>query len=108
MELDMHYPTYIRSESWRSNPARLQALSDAQGRCRLCGDETLLEVHHATYERIGNERDSDLVALCRECHRDVTSFLRARRYAVVVPKRADVVRLHDVRVLASDPTAGGY
>jgi hypothetical protein len=31
--------------------------------------------------------------LCRECHRDVTSFQRARRYASIVPLRADVRRL---------------
>lgn len=31
-----------------------------------------LEVHHKTYERVGAERDEDLVALCWSCHDEVT------------------------------------
>lgn len=104
----MHYLSYIRSDAWRRNPARLKALSEADGRCRLCHAEALLEVHHATYDRLGCEQDNDLIALCSPCHREVTSYLRTRRYAVVVPKRADVLPLRDGRVLLSDPTAVAY
>lgn len=38
-----------------------------------------LEVHHATYARLGAERDEDLAALCWSCHEGVTEraqFLR--------------------------------
>ena len=104
----MNYVEYIRSEAWRRNPARLKALSDADGHCRLCHAHDDLEVHHSNYEHLGCELVSDLIALCRACHRDVTSFLRARRYLLVVPKRADVVPLRDGRVLMSDPTAVAY
>lgn len=31
-----------------------------------------LEVHHRTYERLGNERPEDLVALCWCCHDEIT------------------------------------
>lgn len=31
-----------------------------------------LEVHHRTYERVGSERDDDLVALCTSCHDEIT------------------------------------
>lgn len=27
-----------------------------------------LEVHHRTYERVGNERPADVIALCKACH----------------------------------------
>lgn len=100
----MHYNTYMASQAWRRNPARLNALKEAQGHCRLCDAATDLEVHHSTYERLGRERNNDLIALCRDCHREVTSFLRARRYAVFLPKRADVLPMRDGRVLLSDPT----
>jgi 5-methylcytosine-specific restriction endonuclease McrA len=30
--------------------------------------ERAVEVHHLTYERLGEERLTDLVALCRSCH----------------------------------------
>jgi hypothetical protein len=104
----MDYVTYIGSAAWRRNPARLKALSDAGGRCRLCPAHAPLEVHHSTYERLGCEQDGDLIALCGDCHRGVTSFLRERRYATVAPKRANIERLHDARILLNDPTAGGY
>jgi 5-methylcytosine-specific restriction endonuclease McrA len=107
-ENDMDYPSYIGSSAWRRSPARLKVLAEAAGHCRLCHAEARLEVHHATYQRLGCEHDTDLIPLCRDCHRDVTSFLRARRYAVAVPRRADVLRLSDTRVVSNDPTAGGY
>jgi 5-methylcytosine-specific restriction endonuclease McrA len=27
-----------------------------------------LEVHHRTYERVGEERPADVIALCKACH----------------------------------------
>jgi hypothetical protein len=36
----------------------------------LCGDsDTILNVHHNTYENVGNEALGDLVTLCCECHK---------------------------------------
>jgi len=104
----LHYLSYIKSDAWRRNPTRLKALSDAEGHCRLCHAEAVLEVHHSTYDHLGYEHENDLIALCGACHREVTSFLRARRYSVVVPKRADVLPLRDGRVLLRDPTAMAY
>jgi len=52
--------------------------------CRVCGyycqfrsDEdnsghVWLEVHHQTYERVGRELETDLIALCCYCHDEVT------------------------------------
>jgi hypothetical protein len=39
--------------------------------CEICGrpmQKYELEVHHLSYDRIGNELDSDLAAACRPCH----------------------------------------
>lgn len=81
----MDYVTYMLSAAWRNNPARLRELAAANFACRLCPNAaatgTRIEVHHRTYERLGDEVDGDLVALCSECHQFVTSMLRARRYA---------------------------
>ena len=30
-----------------------------------------LQVHHLNYERVGNERDDDLILLCHRCHEGV-------------------------------------
>lgn len=64
----MPYREYLRTPEWKR--ARAAAILRAGGRCSL--DVTHsdgLEVHHRTYERLGEELASDLVVLCRACHR---------------------------------------
>lgn len=66
----INYQEYIKSAEW-------QAKSDAAKercnyRCQLCSVSGListLHTHHNTYERLGNERDTDLVVLCHDCHK---------------------------------------
>jgi hypothetical protein len=84
----MQYRQYIASHAWRASPARFEALRSAGFRCRLCNvpsSEAPLHAHHRTYERLGAEQADDLTALCAHCHDQVTSFLRARRYALLAP-----------------------
>jgi 5-methylcytosine-specific restriction endonuclease McrA len=99
----MDYRKHIASPQWRKGAARLGELEAADSKCRICSAEAApgspLEVHHRTYENLGNESVGDLTTLCRDCHREVTNFLRARRYSSVVPKRADVIELRDARGL---------
>nr|WP_306235692.1 hypothetical protein [Bradyrhizobium sp. Bra64] len=87
----MDYINYITSNTWRNNPVRLRELEAAGFQCRLCPNSVasghVLEAHHRTYSRIGCETDGDLTALCRDCHKGVTSMLRARRYAELSPAR---------------------
>lgn len=91
------YIQYIASHAWRRNPVRLQEFEDAGFACRLCSEpeseQSPLEAHHRTYERLGSEAQGDLTALCRACHQEVTSFLRARKYARTTPYRANVSRI---------------
>jgi hypothetical protein len=104
----MSYETFISSEKWRKSPVRLAELDSAGNRCRICFDEaeagSPIEVHHATYERLGREAIGDLLALCGRCHREVTCFLRRRSYGRRSPRRADVPRLRDIRRPLFDPT----
>lgn len=37
-------------------------------RCRLCGSNEQLHVHHCTYTSYAEERLEDLITLCRSCH----------------------------------------
>lgn len=88
----MDYAKYIRSSSWRQNLVRLRELEASGFQCRLCPNSStsghVLEAHHRTYSRIGCEEDGDLTALCRDCHKGVTSMLRGRRYAKLSPPEA--------------------
>jgi hypothetical protein len=100
----MNYESYIASHRWRTNAARVRELALAQGKCRLCSGEQPLEVHHRDYDNLGDERDGDLVALCGDCHHEVTCFLRRRKYETRKPLSADVRSMRDARMILRDPT----
>jgi 5-methylcytosine-specific restriction endonuclease McrA len=66
----MSNPTYIEHLAgidWQV--VRGDVLARANYRCEECGSPWGLQVHHKTYERLGNETLDDLVCLCRDCHR---------------------------------------
>lgn len=89
----MNYREYIRSREWREHPVRVAELEASGFRCRLCnagGEGIILEVHHRTYENLGNEQPGDLTALCQSCHRVVTDHLRRTRYAELEPIYANI------------------
>jgi 5-methylcytosine-specific restriction endonuclease McrA len=60
------YVQHLSSDAWKD--IRAAALERAGWRCQRCHSRGPLEVHHLTYERLGNEADSDLQALCGACH----------------------------------------
>ncbi len=72
----LSYREYLQTDGWRAT--RIRQLQIAHGRCRVCNGADQLDVHHRTYVRLGKERDSDLIVLCRGCH-DV--FHRERKLA---------------------------
>lgn len=72
------YLGYMASPAWRER--RKRALERAGYRCQVCGETRGLQVHHNSYERLGNEADEDLAVLCFWCHQVVTWWLRARRF----------------------------
>lgn len=62
-----YYLSYMRSVSW--DLRRRAALEDAGFCCQRCGaDDEVLQVHHLTYARLGNELPSDLKVVCEPCH----------------------------------------
>lgn len=62
----MPYVAYLLSDHW--GRVRAKAIKRAGGRCSICNAKGPLQVHHRTYERLGEERDNDVIALCRKCH----------------------------------------
>lgn len=58
---------YYRSSWWMRR--RRAAIQDAGFKCHKCDINTYeLQVHHLTYERIGEELPEDLQVLCSICH----------------------------------------
>ena len=65
----MPYGEYLQTPHWQHK--RNEKLRAMGYRCQLCNrpaSKVILDVHHHTYERRGEERDEDLTVLCRECH----------------------------------------
>lgn len=63
------YAHYLKSKHWKK---RRKAFLSIVGndRCTICQRKGV-EPHHVTYERVGEEWDSDLIPLCRKCHEEV-------------------------------------
>lgn len=64
--LSKEYKRYIASSKWYYK--RMDALEFHGKKCKACGSVQKLDVHHLTYDRLGNEFLSDLIILCRPCH----------------------------------------
>jgi hypothetical protein len=58
---------YIHSPWWKRRKQRYYRRH--LKKCRVCGSKVQVQLHHLTYERMYQERDTDLVALCAVHHK---------------------------------------
>lgn len=58
------YNKYLESTNWKE---KRKSILERDGNLCICGEQAIY-VHHKTYENLGQELDSDLVALCKNCH----------------------------------------
>ncbi len=60
------YSEYLNSDEWK-NIRDIRMMYDKE----ICSDcyNHATEVHHITYQRLGNEKLGDLVSLCNLCHK---------------------------------------
>jgi hypothetical protein len=60
------YLNYLRSAEWERK--RNEHLFWCDYMCEICDLAKACQVHHWTYERLGNEWPQDLCAVCVRCH----------------------------------------
>jgi len=60
------YQQYLQSKEWKEKKS--EVLFRDGHCCQLCGDDDDLQIHHLTYNRVGDEALFDLVTLCSHCH----------------------------------------
>lgn len=60
------YRVYVRSDAWAAVKARYRK-SKLPQKCVVC-QSAVVDIHHKTYDRLGAERLTDLVPLCRKHH----------------------------------------
>lgn len=59
------YDAYLASPEWKER--RLKVLSRDKGICQGCA-KPASEVHHLTYDHVGEEFLFELIAVCHDCH----------------------------------------
>ena len=67
------YHEYRLTQKWKEK--RLIVLERDNNLCQGCRKNKATEVHHLTYEHIGNEMLFELVSVCRSCHNLIHSIL---------------------------------
>jgi 5-methylcytosine-specific restriction endonuclease McrA len=68
------YDDYMKSEEWQAK--REKVLIFWGRRCALCNSPDNVQVHHRTYDRLGQELITDLIPLCKVCHDRHHEFMR--------------------------------
>ena len=76
-EIKPDYETYIKSKEWKLVRQRYFKSNMPQV-CFACNTkkETGFHLHHKTYKRLGKEKLTDLVLLCKECHQSCHDLQR--------------------------------
>ena len=69
------YQDYLKTEHWKILRRRL--IKKSRGVCAICGVKCkrIMQLHHKTYVRLGEERPSDMMVLCPNCHRKVHGII---------------------------------
>lgn len=69
------YDEYLRSEIWKKFRKKYFR-SKKRKYCMLCRKPNFdVELHHKSYDRLGTEKLTDVVPLCREHHEEVHRLL---------------------------------
>lgn len=69
---------YLRSDWWRELRERYDRDPQVPHRCVVCGTPRY-QLHHRSYERLGCEDTSDLIALCATHHEALHRAWRRHR-----------------------------
>ena len=71
------YEQHLASAKWSIIRARV--MDRARSICEGCGKNAARDVHHLTYDRLGDEMLFDLVAVCTVCHDKLHPWRNGRR-----------------------------
>ena len=72
------YLLYLQSSQWAQ--LRNEALKRDEYHCSICRSPYNLEVHHLKYpDTLGNEPLSDLMTLCRDCHKKLEDYKKGHK-----------------------------
>ncbi len=61
------YQEYLKTNHWKAT--KVKVFKKYKYHCAKCKTNKNIDLHHKTYKNVGNESMSDLVYLCRTCHK---------------------------------------
>lgn len=64
------YDAYLQSVAWSNK--RVEVFEEKGVRCAYC-DDLAYQVHHKSYENVGQEKLKDLEPICESCHEEIHS-----------------------------------
>lgn len=67
LDFQKKHREHLQSGKWKN--IRRRVLDRANYTCEGCLSKPAQEVHHKTYDHLGNEFCFELIALCRDCHK---------------------------------------
>lgn len=79
------YKTYIISKFWQERKNKYWQNNKRE--CRRCRSREHIIVHHAVYEKYGEEPDCNLFALCKSCHKEFHDRYGVTKYMLRKTKR---------------------
>lgn len=86
------YQQYMNSPEWFE---RRQLRLERDGhRCKRCGHDDALQVHHVRYDNLGKEPMADLITLCDRCHSDEHEKQHIMKR--VIAETIEILRITDV------------
>lgn len=68
------YKEHLKSDKWKE--IRRKVFTRCRGICEGCGERNADQVHHLTYQRLGNEMLFDLAAVCTTCHEAIHPHMK--------------------------------
>jgi hypothetical protein len=90
-KLGMTYKAYLQSDHWIALKKRFYKKYPRQ--CAICESKGQVDLHHRTYKRLGKERITDLVALCREHH---SAFHEEHDFSFMWQKTKSFIRINKI------------
>jgi 5-methylcytosine-specific restriction endonuclease McrA len=71
------YRAYLSSPEWKAK--RTKVLARDKYVCQACLSRPATEIHHLTYDHVGNEPLFELTSVCATCHEQLTELDNQRR-----------------------------
>ena len=84
------YFDYLKTKWWAF--IRQERLALDKYKCKKCNQKNELEVHHLSYENLGEENVyTDLITLCARCHNDTHYFKELIRVTMKMVLQQSVI-----------------